>query len=150
MDRWKNRGGKSQRGERVRRERVSRKKMKVHEKVEKSRNTVFAMFWGSGGSKSSLAKAAGAEPSGQMRNENCTLLWHEAHFQIKMLKAQQLHYTTTTTTTTLHYTRLHHTTFSSCDWGDHFNHSKKHNSNHLLVHHGFALPSMHHNTSPLL
>ena len=30
---------------------------------------VFPMIWGSGGSKSNLAKAAGAEPSGQMRDE---------------------------------------------------------------------------------
>ena len=36
LDRWKSRGGKSQR-----RERISRKKMQVREKVEKSRNTVF-------------------------------------------------------------------------------------------------------------
>ena len=39
------------------------------EKVGKSRNTVFPMIWGSGGSKSRLAKAAGAEPAGQMRDE---------------------------------------------------------------------------------
>ena len=32
------------------------------------------MICGSGGSKSRLAKAAGAEPSGEMRDENCTLL----------------------------------------------------------------------------
>ena len=30
---------------------------------------VFPMIWGSGGSKSNLAKAAGAEPGGQMRDE---------------------------------------------------------------------------------
>ena len=30
----------------------------------------FLMIWGSGGSKSRLAKAAGAEPAGQMRDEN--------------------------------------------------------------------------------
>ena len=30
---------------------------------------VFPMIWGSGGSKSDLAKAAGAEPAGQMRDE---------------------------------------------------------------------------------
>ena len=30
---------------------------------------VFPMIWGSGGSKSRLAKAAGAEPAGQMRDE---------------------------------------------------------------------------------
>ena len=45
----------------------------MREKVGKSRNTVFShvfpMIWGSGGSKSRLAKAAGAEPAGQMRDE---------------------------------------------------------------------------------
>ena len=41
------------------------------------------MIWGSGGSKSRLAKAAGAEPAGQ---KNCTPLWREAHFQVKMYK----------------------------------------------------------------
>ena len=87
------------------------------------------MIWGSGGSKSRLAKAAGAEPAGQMRDEKlhvvvarstfasqnaqntivgpllavemlkkCTLLWREAHFQVKMYKA--------------HHCR---TTFRSCD-----------------------------------
>ena len=44
--------------------------MQVREKVGKSRNTVFfPMICGSGGSKSRLAKAAGAEPAGQMRVE---------------------------------------------------------------------------------
>ena len=44
--------------------------MQVHEKVGKSRNTVF--FWWfcvSGGLKSRLAKAADAETSGEMRDE---------------------------------------------------------------------------------
>ena len=51
-------------------EKVRRKKMQVREKVGKSRSTVFfPMIWGSGGSKSSLAKAAGAEPASQMRDE---------------------------------------------------------------------------------
>ena len=72
---WKSRGGKSQRGEvkkweDQRRERVGSKQMQVREKVGKSRFTVFLpMIWGSGGSKSNLAKAAGAEPAGQMRDE---------------------------------------------------------------------------------
>ena len=44
--------------------------MQVREKVGKSRFTVFfPMICASRGSKSNLAKAAGAEPSGQMRNE---------------------------------------------------------------------------------
>ena len=50
---------------------------------------VFPMICGSGGSKSRLAKAAGAEPSGQMRHEKlhyCTPLWPEEHFEAKMYK----------------------------------------------------------------
>ena len=44
--------------------------MQVRENVGKSQNTVFfPMICGSGGSKSRLAKAAGAEPAGQMRDE---------------------------------------------------------------------------------
>ena len=72
------------------------------------------MICGSGGSKSRLAKAAGAEPAGQMRDEKvhavvarstfpsqnvkthlgallevemskkCTPLWREAHLEVKM------------------------------------------------------------------
>ena len=53
-----------------RRERVRRKKMQVRKKVAKPRNIVFfQVICGSGGSKSRLAKAAGAEPSGEMRDE---------------------------------------------------------------------------------
>ena len=36
---------------------------------EGSRETLFPVFCGSGGSKGRLAKAAGAEVAGQMRNE---------------------------------------------------------------------------------
>ena len=75
MDRWESRGGKSQRREEKkredqRRERVRKQKMQVRDKVAKLRFTVFfPMVCGSGGSKSRLAKAAGAEPSGEMRDE---------------------------------------------------------------------------------
>ena len=75
MDRWKSRGGKSQRreeqkGEDQRRERVRRKKDAGARKVDKvAEHCVFPMICGSGGSKSRLAKAAGAEPCGQMRDE---------------------------------------------------------------------------------
>ena len=118
-----------------------------------AKHCVFPMIWGSGGSKSRLAKAAGAEPAGQMRDEKvhavvarstfasqnvestsapnhfwklrcrksarrcgakhickskcrkhtsvrpllevemsekCTLLWREAHFEVKMYKTPQL------------------------------------------------------------
>ena len=71
----KSRDVKSQRREEKKkedqkRERLRRKKIQVREKVGKSRNTVFLpMICGSGGSKSRLAKAAGAEPAGQMRDD---------------------------------------------------------------------------------
>ena len=49
---------------------MRRKKTQVREKVGKSRFTAFfPKNCGSGGSKSGLAKAAGAEPCGQMRDE---------------------------------------------------------------------------------
>ena len=51
-------------------EKVRREKMQVREKVGKSRNTVIVPFvCGSGGSESRLAKAAGGEPAGQMKDE---------------------------------------------------------------------------------
>ena len=74
----KSRDGKSQGREEKRREEKKedqkreslRRKIQVREKVGKSRNTVFfTMICGSGGPKSRLAKAAGAEPAGQMRDE---------------------------------------------------------------------------------
>ena len=44
--------------------------MQMREKVGRSRNTVFfPLICDSRGSKSRLAKAAGAEPAGQMRDE---------------------------------------------------------------------------------
>ena len=49
MDRCSNSGASGQKRERVRRERVSRQKIKVREKGEKSQNTVFPMFCGPGG-----------------------------------------------------------------------------------------------------
>ena len=47
-----------------------KRKMQVREKVGKSRNTVFfPVFCGSGWSKGRLAKAAGVEPAGQVKDE---------------------------------------------------------------------------------
>ena len=53
-----------------------------------AKHCVFPMICGSGGSKSRLAKAAGAEPAGQMRDEklHAVPLWREAHFEVKMYK----------------------------------------------------------------
>ena len=75
MDRWKAemervREKRKSRREKSRREKSRRKKIQVREKVGKSRNTMFFQwFVAPEGLKSRLAKAAGAEPSGQMRDE---------------------------------------------------------------------------------
>ena len=54
-------------------EKVRREKMQVREKgrevAKHMKHSVVPVFCGSGRSKSRLAKAAGAETSGQMRNE---------------------------------------------------------------------------------
>ena len=69
MDRWKEemgRGREKSRREQIREEKEyadARKGRKV------AKHCVFPMIWGSGGSKSRLAKAASAEPSGQMSDE---------------------------------------------------------------------------------
>ena len=77
--------------ERVRvrvRVRVKRKKMQVREKVEQSRATVFCpMICGSRGSKSRLAKAAGAEPSDWMRDEKLHAVVARSTFRSQHVKS---------------------------------------------------------------
>ena len=70
----KSRDGKSQRrGEEERRSKKRKSRKKEDPGARKGRKVakhcVFPMVHGSGGSKSRLAKAADAEPSGQMRDE---------------------------------------------------------------------------------
>ena len=116
QQRWEESEKSKEKKEDQRRERVRRKKIKVLEKVEKSRNCVFPILCGSGGSKSRLAKAAGAEPSGQTRdpklhgavagsrfgkNTSCSehfwklemskvhAMWREARVEVKARKAHQ-------------------------------------------------------------
>ncbi len=78
MYRWKSRGGKTQRREENGREEERRSEKRKSQKkgdagARKGRKAaipcVFLMICGPGGSKSRLAKAAGAEPPGQMREE---------------------------------------------------------------------------------
>ena len=75
MDRWKAEQGRGRekrkiRREKIRRERVRGQKIQMRRKGRKvAKHCVFPMICGSGGSKSRLAKAAGAEPAGQMRDE---------------------------------------------------------------------------------
>ena len=72
MDRWKAEMGRVREKRRVE-ERRSEKRKSEEADARKGRKVakhcVFPMICGSGGSKSRLAKAAGAEPAGQMRDE---------------------------------------------------------------------------------
>ena len=92
MQRWKGRGGKSHGGEvkkweDQRRERVGSKKMQVREKVGKARFTVFFQWFGApeGREVTSLKRRARSQLA-RWEMKNCTLLWREAHFQVKMHK----------------------------------------------------------------
>ena len=75
MDRWKAEMGRVREKRRVEKRRSEKRKSQKKEDAgarkgrKVTKHCVFPMICGSGGSKSRLAKAAGAEPSGQMRDE---------------------------------------------------------------------------------
>ena len=91
MDRWKAEQGRGSEKRKIRRKKSQKKEDADARKGRKvAKHCVFPMIWGSGGSKSRLAKAAGAEPAGQMRDEKLHALWREAHLEVKMYKAHQV------------------------------------------------------------
>ena len=70
MDRWKAEQGRGREKRKIRRKKSKKKEDADAWKGRKvAKHCVFPMIWGFGGSKSRLAKAAGAEPAGQMRHE---------------------------------------------------------------------------------
>ena len=75
MDRWKAELGRGREKRRVEERRSEKRKRQKKEDADArkgrtgAKHCVFPMVCGSGGSKSRLAKAAGAEPAGQMRHE---------------------------------------------------------------------------------
>ena len=92
MDRWKAEQGRGREKrkisrEKIRRERVRRKKMQMREKVGKSRNTVFFQWFGAPeGRKVGSLKRRVRSQLARWEMKNCTPLWREAHFQVKMHK----------------------------------------------------------------
>ena len=92
MDRWKAEQGRGRekrkiRREKIRRERVRRQKIQLREKVGKSRNTVFFQWFVApeGRKVGSLKRRVRSQlATGAMKN--CTPLWREAHFEVKMCK----------------------------------------------------------------
>ena len=99
MERWKAEQGRGIEKRKIRRERVRRQKIQMREKVGKSRNTVFFQwFVAPDGRKVGSLKRRVRSQLARWEMKNCTPLWREAHFQVKMYKT--------------HHSR---TTFGSCD-----------------------------------
>ena len=96
MDRWKAEQGRGRekrkiRRKKSRRERVRTKKMQMREKVGKSRNTVFFQWFGAPeGRKVGSLKRRVRSQLAKWEMKNCTPLWREAHFQVKMYKTHQV------------------------------------------------------------
>ena len=96
MDRWKAEQGRGRekrkiRREKIRRERLRGQKIQMREKVGKSRNTVFFQWFVApeGRKVGSLKRRVRSQlATGAMKN--CTPLWREAHFQVKMYKTPQV------------------------------------------------------------
>ena len=92
MERWKAEQGrgtekKKIEREKIRRERVRGQPLQMREKVGKSRNTVFFQWFVApeGRKVGSLKRRVRSQlATGAM--QNCTPLWREAHFQVKMYK----------------------------------------------------------------
>ena len=77
--------------ERLEERRVRRKKMQMREKVGKSRNTVFFQWFGAPeGRKVGSLKRRVRSQLARWEMKNCTPLWREAHFQVKMYKTHQV------------------------------------------------------------
>ena len=96
MERWKAEQGRGRekrkiRRKKSRRERVRRQKMQMREEVGKSRNTVFFQWFVApeGRKVGSLKRRVRSQLArGEMKN--CTPLWREAHFEVKMYKTHQV------------------------------------------------------------
>ena len=96
MDRWKAEEGRGRekrkiRRKKIRRERVRGQKIQMREKVGKLRNIVFFEWFGApeGRKVGSLNRWVRSQlATGAIKN--CTPLWREAHFQVKMYKAHQV------------------------------------------------------------
>ena len=87
MERWKAAQGRGIEKRKIRRERVRGQKIQMREKVGKSRNTVFFQWFVApeGRKVGSLKRRVRSQLArGEMKN--CTPLWREAHFQVKMYK----------------------------------------------------------------
>ena len=87
MDRWKAEQGRGREKRQVSREKIRRKKMQMHEKVGKSRFTVFFQcFVAPEGRKVGSLKRRVRRHLARWEMKKCTPLWREAHFEVKSVK----------------------------------------------------------------
>ena len=99
MDRWKAEQGRGREKRKIRRKKSKKKEDADARKGRKvAKHCLFPMIWGSGGSKSRLAKRRVRSQLARWEMKNCTPLWREAHLEIKKIKTQGVR-----------------TTFRSCD-----------------------------------
>ena len=94
MDRWSSRGGKRHRKEeseekKSEKKKNERQKVKVREKVEKSRNTVFFQcFVAQKGRKVGSLKRRVHRHLGRWDRKNCTPLWREGVKKLKTFRVR--------------------------------------------------------------
>ena len=92
---------KQSRAEAERRERLEERRSEKRKSQKKedadarkgrkvAKHCVFPMIYGSGGSKSRLAKAAGAEPAGQMRDEKLHAVVARGTFRSQNVKSTRI------------------------------------------------------------
>ena len=84
MDRWKAEQGREKR--KIRRKKSRRERVKKKEDADARKGKKVAKLWGSGGSKVGSLKRRVRSQLARWEMKNCTPLWREAHFQVKMYK----------------------------------------------------------------
>ena len=90
-----------------------------------AKHCVFRMICGSRGSESRLAKATGAEPSGQIRNEKLHVVVAQSTFGSQNVHSSSFNYNQQ------HYTTLHYTTSNYTTL--HYNYSYNYNYNYITL-----------------
>ena len=93
MDRWKAEQGRGREKRKIRRKKSRKSKKKEGADARKGRKVakhcVFPMICGSGGSKVGSLKRRVRSQLARWVMKNCTPLWREADFQVKMYKTHQ-------------------------------------------------------------
>ena len=95
MDRWKAEQGRGREKRKIRRKKSRRKRVRRCKKKEDAdarkgrkvpKHCVFAMIWAPEGRKVGSLKRRVRSQLARWEMKNCTPLWREAHFEVKMYK----------------------------------------------------------------